>query len=430
MSLWQVRAMADSVLKVVLVALNQPGYRSLALGYLRAFAEAQERLKRKVGFQTIELEVDTDAWWLAYRVLRVEPDVVGFSVTCWNARVIYEACGIIKSAMPRVVIVLGGPEVGPQAEEVLSANPSVDAVVRGEGEETFAELLKVIASGKRMWMCNGVSARNADEIVSAVDRPAIEELDSIPSPYLSGVLAPTETTAYVETYRGCPHRCGYCYEAKGVPGIRSFSRERIQAEIDAVANAPGVKTFSFVDSVFNLTRQRLSWLADVLEPHARRGLRLHTVEVDIERIDNEEAAELRRAGVVSVETGPQSIGAEALEACGRAFDAERFASGIEALKQVGIRTECDLIIGLPGDDPYDVIGGLRWLLGLDPGVLQSSTLRVLPGTDFALRADEIGLRYDREPDHAVVQTSGISFADLRRLETMASALQQGYRARI
>jgi radical SAM superfamily enzyme YgiQ (UPF0313 family) len=420
----------DGQLKVALVALNHPGYQSLGLAYVRAFAENNERLRNKVAFQTLELEVGTGAWWVAYRVTRMKPDVVAFSVTCWNAQEVYEACEIIRNADSRVVIVLGGPEVSPQAEQVLAAHPPVDAVVRGEGEETFAELLRVIASAKRMWMCEGVTARNGAEVVSAPDRPPIENLDSIPSPYLSGVLAPLDSNSYIETYRGCPHNCGYCFESKGIRGIRSFSKERIQAEIQALATARNVGEFSFVDSVFNLTRDRLSWLADILEPYAREGLRLHTIEVDIERIDDEEASELARAGVVSVETGPQTIGADALELSHRKLDPQRFVAGVEVLKRAGISVECDLIIGLPGDDAFDVIAGLRWLLSLDPGVLQASTLRVLPGTDFALRAQEVGLCYERESDHAVVQTDGISFADLRRLEMKAAVLQDIYRARV
>jgi len=422
--------MPEPTLKVALVALNRPGYQSLALGYLRAFAEADERLRKRVGFQTLDLTADADAWLVAYRILRLEPDVVGFSVSCWNARTIYEACSILRKARPEIVIVLGGPEVGPQAENVLGDNPSVDLVVRGEGEATFTELLRALLGGKRTWMCPGVTGRNGDEIVSAPDRPLIEELDSIPSPYLSGVIMPSEALSYIETFRGCPHRCSYCYEAKGTSGIRSLSRERVEAEIEALATAPGVRTFSFVDSVFNLTSERLTWLADALEPHARRGNRVHTVEVDIERISDAEAAELRRAGVVSVETGPQTIGAEALATSHRSFDADRFVAGVEALKRAGISVECDLIIGLPGDDAFDVIGGLRWLLGLDPGVIQSSTLRVLPGTDLDARAEEIGLLFGAEPEHEVIQTRGISFADIRRLEVMALALQRGYAARL
>jgi radical SAM superfamily enzyme YgiQ (UPF0313 family) len=421
--------MAYGPLKVALVALNRPGYQSLALGYVRAYAEADAKLGGKAVFQTLDLTSDLDAWWAAYRVLGLDPDVVGFSVYCWNARAVYEAARVIKAASPKTTIVLGGPEVGPIAEDVLGDHGYVDAVVRGEGEATFAELLGVLATGKHAHRVPGVTARDGEQVVSAPDREPIEDLDTIPSPYLAGILQPVDGGAYLETYRGCPFQCGYCYEAKGLRRIRHFSPERVKAEIDLVASAPGMTNFSMIDSVFNLTDERLEWFAEAMAPHVARGVRLHTIEVDIERIDAKAADLLARAGVASVETGPQTIGETALETCRRRFDPDRFAAGIGALKRAGISTECDLIVGLPGDDAYDFLAGLRFCLDLDPGIVQTSTLHVLPGTDFWDRADELGLRFDPEPPHEIISTEHVDYLDLRRAEILSMAAQNAYRAR-
>jgi radical SAM superfamily enzyme YgiQ (UPF0313 family) len=417
-------------LKVALVALNRPGYRSLALGYIRAYAEADPKLKGRVAFQTLDLTTDLDPWWIAYRVLTMGPDVVGFSVTCWCGRDVLEACRVIKAARPDTRVVLGGPEVGPDAEWILERCPAVDAVVRGEGEVTFAELLRVYLAGKTPWKVPGVTARDGERVVAAPDRPPVEVLDDLPSPYLTGVLAPQQGGAYVETYRGCPHQCGYCFEGKGLRTIRSFSEERVSAEIQAVTGAPGVDSFSFIDSVFNLTPERLRWLADLMEPHERKGVRLHTIEVDIERVDEKQAALLRRASVASVETGPQSVGAKALDLCRRRFDPERFRRGVRLLRAEGISVECDLIVGLPGDTVYDFVAGLRFVFGLDPGKVQTSTLHVLPGTDLWMRADELGLRFDREPPHEVVCTDEAAYPDLRRAEVLSLALKRTYEATV
>lgn len=418
-------------LRTVLVGLNSPGYQSLALGYLRAYVQADPRLSGRVAFQTLDLTVDVDPWWVAYRALQLEPDVIGVSVTCWNARFAFEVCRIVKQARPKTLVVLGGPEVGPIAQRVLERHAETDVIVRGEGEETFAELLYAITRGRRIEHVDGVSARASDgSVVSAQDRPLIANLDSIPSPYLTGVMTPVDGGAYIETYRGCPHRCGYCFEGKGYGKIRRFSDARVAEEIDALATANGVHSFSFIDPVFNLTPDRLAWLAARLAPHAARGVRLHTVEVNIECVDDEQAALLASAGVVSVETGPQSIGADALATCRRGFDRERFVRGVEALKRVGIAVECDLIIGLPGDTVEDFFAGVEFCLDLDPGIMQTSTLHVLPGTDLYERAEELGLRFDPEPPHEIVSTPTISYNDLRRAEVRAVFLQRQYRARI
>jgi len=417
-------------LKVALVGLNRSGYQSLALGYVRAYAEADARLANKAVFQTLDLTDDLDAWWVAFRVLGLGPDVVAFSVYCWNASSVYEICRVLKGAAPAIRIVVGGPEVGPIAEDVLEAHPEIDAVVRGEGEATFAELLRVYASGKSSWMVEGVTARKGDEVVSTPDRALIEDLDTIPSPYLVGILRPIEGGAYLETYRGCPFDCAYCFEGKGYDCIRSFSRERVKAEVAALVDGAGIRSFSFIDSVFNLTSSRLEWLSEFMASYASRGVRLHTIEVDIEKVDDEAAALLKRCGVASVETGPQSVGAKALEACHRRFDPERFSRGIEALQRVGIWTECDLIVGLPGDDVFDFLAGLRFAFERDPGKVQSSTLHVLPGTELWQRSEELGLVFDPEPPHEIIKTPKTSYLDLRRAEIMSLALKSTYRARV
>jgi len=417
-------------LKVVLLALNSPGYQSLALGYIRAYAQADSRLQGRVGFQTLDLSSDDDPWWIAYRVIALEPDVLGVSVLCWNARAVYDICRVVRQALPNIRIVAGGPEVGPVAGDVLRSHPEVDAVVRGEGEAAFADLLDLARREKPLTRADGVTARNAaGEVVAAPDRPLIADLDTIPSPYLTGVLEPREGSAYIETFRGCPHACGYCFEGKGYGRIRSFGKQRVEAEIAYLAGERGVRQFSFIDSVFNLTAGRLEWLSDALEPYARQGLTPHTIEVDIERVDDEAAALLRRAGVVSVETGPQSVGEAALAACRRPFDPVRFTEGVEALKQQGISVECDLIAGLPGDTADDFLEGVRFCLDLDPGKIQTSTLHVLPGTDLYARAEELGLRFDPGPPHEIVATRDIGFADLRRLEARSIHIARLYGSR-
>lgn len=416
-------------LAVALLGLSWPGYRSLALGYVRAYAQADRRLAGRVGFATLDLDCEQDPWWVAYRVLELDPDVVGISVSCFNARVAYEVAELLTAARPGTRIVLGGPEVGPIAEDLLRENPAITAIVRGEGEETFAELLHAILRGKDLSRVDGVTARDLDGAVrSAPDRPLIADLDAIPSPWVTGILEPLDGSSYIESYRGCPHQCGYCYEGKGYGRLRHFSRERIADEIDVVAGAPGIRSFSFIDPVFNLTPERLEWLSETLQPYVQRGVRLHTIEVDIERMDARAATLLALAGVASVETGPQTIGAEALSACRRGFDATRFAAGVAACRERNISVECDLIVGLPGDSEAEFRSGLEFVLALDPGKIQFSTLHVLPGTDLWENAERYGLIYNARPPHELVRTATMDFGSLRRAEVFGAAVTRFYSA--
>ncbi len=417
-------------LRVALVGVAARGYRSLAVDYLHASASADPRLA-DVTLTRIDVDVSVDPWWVAYRIARLEPapDVVAFPVYCWTARHVYETVRIVKAQFPSVVVVLGGPEVGPIAGEVLATRPGVGAVVRGEGEFAFCDLLWAYARGGDPGTVPGVTALVDDAIVAGPDREPVTEMDSIPSPF-QGRTHATDGSAYVETFRGCPHRCAYCFEGKGSTRIRSFSWERIAADVDAVASTPGIRSFSFIDPVFNLTHERLERLAGIMAPYVARGVRLHTIEVDIERVDAAQAELLVQAGVASVETGPQTIGAAALEACDRGFDPERFRAGVTACRAAGISVECDIIVGLPGDTVDDVLATIDFAIGLDPGIVQLSTLHVLPGTDLWHRAAEFGLVYDPEPPHELIASREIGFTELRRIEELGRAAAAVYRARI
>lgn len=417
-------------LRVVFLALNSPGYRSLGCAYVRAYAQHDRRLRAAVAFTTLDLEAGTDPWWVAYRVLEMQPDVVAASVMCWSARDTYEALRIIKAAESDTFVVAGGPEVSTMGEEVLERHPWIDVVVVGEGELTFADLMAARIMARPLDRVAGIAYRSPDGVVrSTPPRQLLSDLDALPSPYLTGILQPVDGATYIETYRGCPHRCGYCFEGKGSSRIRAFSRKRVETEVGLIASTPGVRSFSFIDPVFNLNQERLEWLSKVLRPYAEKGVRIHTVEVDIEHIDDAVASLLAEAGVVSVETGPQTTGADALSACRRPFDRDRFVAGVEACKRHGIRVECDLIVGLPGDTVDDIFESMRFCVGLDPGKIQVSTLRVLPGTDFWARADELGIVFDHEPPHEVVCTREASFVDLRRAEVRLTWLQRQYEAR-
>jgi len=417
---------------IALCGVSAPGYRSLANAYLRQALKADARLP-ELWVTTPEHTTATDPWWIAYQLLALDPapDVVGFSVMCFNARSVFETIRVLKAARPETFIVVGGPEVGPIPAQTLAEQPAIDAVVTGEGERTLPELVHSLTRGGDPTSVPGVTARDGERIVVAPPRPLLDDLDSIPSPFVGGAgTHAVDGSAYIETYRGCPHRCAYCFEGKGSTRIRSFGWDRIAADIEALASTPGMRSFSFIDPVFNLTPERLQRLSDLMAPWAARGIRLHTIEVDIERIGDEEAALLARAGVVSVETGPQSIGEVALSECRRTFDAARFAAGVAACKRAGISVECDLIVGLPGDTAATVRDAYGFVLSLDPGKIQLSTLHVLPGTDLWNRRDELGLVFDPQAPHELIQTAQMTYAELRRLEVSGNAAAALYRARI
>ena len=81
----------------------------------------------------------------ADRVLRhlvaAEADVTAFSCYIWNIEETLKLAADLKRVRPQTFVILGGPEASYGVFELMERQPAIDCVVRGEGEETFRELI-------------------------------------------------------------------------------------------------------------------------------------------------------------------------------------------------------------------------------------------------------------------------------------------------
>jgi radical SAM superfamily enzyme YgiQ (UPF0313 family) len=156
------------------------------------------------------------------------PAVFGFSSYVWNANYNLQLAKAVKSKYPDCVIVFGGPGVPDADSDFFTNHPWVDYLIHTEGEQSFANLLETLLKGP----CR-----------SHVSIPSnrTKSLDTIPSPYLSGVfdsvLAEARDqrviiNALLETNRGCPFKCTFCdWGGLTFSKIHCFDLDRIKQEI-------------------------------------------------------------------------------------------------------------------------------------------------------------------------------------------------------
>lgn len=320
------------------------------------------------------------------------PDVFGFTAFSWNlARSLYLSEKLKSAWGPRVV--LGGPEVTPDNSLVRSAH--VDFLACGEGEAVFRRLLTEPDSWK-----TGSGGESAAEIFRAAE-----------SPYLSGVLEPeAEDLMLLETQRGCPYRCGFCFYNKSRQGL-VFAEERNLLRAVAWAVERRIAEVYLLDPSLNSRPKLKTLLAEIARLNLDRRIRLFS-EIRAEAVDDELADLLAAAGFYWFEIGLQSTNPKALELMNRPTQLKRFVAGAQRLKARGITPSIDLIIGLPGDDLQGFMRSVDFVAdhGLRDDV-QIFPLAVLPGTDFRLRSRELGLRFDPHPPYTVIGNRGFSHED-------------------
>lgn len=406
--------MASPRTRVLLVSFNAAGHDSLALGYIKAYALKDESLCRRTEIEILNFShEENDVRQALYYITEFKPHLIGFSCYCWSMGKLLELARSAKLIMPKVILIVGGPEVGPAADRYLEENPFLDVAIHDEGEAVFADLLRYYFAKKgRLQDIAGISFRKGHDVVRNPQRPPITDLDEIPSPYLTGVLVPRDGVTYLQSFRGCPFRCGFCYEAGRHKGLRFFSDARVKAEIEFIMANPTIKSFHFVDSVFNINSKHLGNLAAMLHNANRYQTKLRTIEVFTETVDDETVEHLVQAGVQSVETGPQTAIPETQKRIGRYFDPEKFSAGVRAMQKAGIDVWCDLIVGLPGDNFFRCACSVAFAMNLSPAHIVMSILHVLPGTPLFEQAERFGLTFDNVAPHYVLANDTFSFEQI------------------
>jgi radical SAM superfamily enzyme YgiQ (UPF0313 family) len=413
--------------KVVLISFNWANHFSLALGYLKAYALKDDFIRENAEIDIVDFDTETlNVQQVIYYLSQIRPDIVGFSCYCWNIEKALHTARIMKTIHPETKIVLGGPEVGPIGPKYLKEYDSVDTVVKGEGEITFSELLKRYLGRGDLENIEGICYRRNGEVFENADRLPIEDLGEIPSPYLEGLLIPRDKVTYIETYRGCIFRCHYCFEGKNLPKLRFFPEERIKKEIELVLGHPEVRSFHFVDTVFNYRKERLEKIAGMISAANHYGTQLRTVEIIAEFIDEETVALLKKANVKSIETGPQTVNEDTLKMVNRYYRGEKFGAGIRLLEDNGIETTTDLIIGLPGDNFFKFVRSAKTIIDMRPTTIVFSILHVLPGTVLYDKSREFGLKFDDKAPHLVLETPGFPYEDIDKAVLMAYSLDKEY----
>lgn len=164
---------------------------------------------------------------------------VAISVYVWSRKYSYTLAQRLKELNPAIRIILGGPEVEITDSNLFVKLPFVDIVVKLEGEKIFRQLLE----GQDPKTVAGLLINDSGKIIDTGDGERIDDLDALPSPYLTGVFdqliadnPDVNWTATLETNRGCPYQCTFCdWGGLTYSKVKKFDLDRVFAEIEWMA---------------------------------------------------------------------------------------------------------------------------------------------------------------------------------------------------
>ncbi len=352
-----------------------------------------------------------------------EPWLVGFTCYLWNVERTLWVARELKRRRPNVRVVLGGPEITADNAWVLDT-PDYDFAVIGEGEQTFAQLLRgdVSASVPGLFVPPAGPGPRFDPSRQPAPRAPLDDLNRIGSPYLAGILdVADEEMLLLETSRGCRYRCRFCYYWKAYDTTYFLSDDTIRASLRHAAER-GAREVFLLDPTLNQRKDFADLLRLLADGNPGRRF-TYFGELRGEGVTEETARLLREANFAEVEVGLQSVEPDAMTLMDRKNNLRAFERGVRAMMGQGIRVKVDLIIGLPGDTVESVRRGLHYLH--DNGLcsdLQAFNLAVLPGTAFREDAAALGLVHQPRPPYYVLKTPTLDRTDLFGLMQEAQEL--------
>jgi len=200
--------------------------------------------------------------------IRKEIDLICVSIT-WN-RQTEEVYALLNRMPEKIPLVVGGYKATEDVEDIFNACPTVDIIVRGEGEETIRE----IADGMPLETILGISYRRDGKVTHNKNRP-LPDVNTITPPdrklrqydysmTANGVKVASVTFDTILGSRGCPFNCKFCTFNLNLLGQKrdyaSRSAESVVEEIEQTS--AGIILFS--DDNFFTEPKRAQKICDLI----------------------------------------------------------------------------------------------------------------------------------------------------------------------
>ncbi|MBN2142450.1 radical SAM protein [Candidatus Woesearchaeota archaeon] len=311
---------------------------------------------------------------LIEKIMREDPDVVGFSVQSSSRICTKIVAEQLKDKAPGLSIILGGCECRRNHSGLqLASLDFIDAIFTGEAEKSILLYLDMISSrrgGERkedaaQEPIQGIIMRDdAGKILDGGEPDRIENLDALPFPDFSdfNLLEYNYPNVLpIMSSRGCVNFCFFCTERLLNRGFRHRSGDRMFEEVmHQMKKHPGVNQFDFHDSLVNGDPVSLGRFAGLV---IENGLKITwNGQATIKKYMTEEyCRKLKMAGCGFLGYGIESGSDKVLKAMNKPFTPALAAEILRNTWKTGIGAGANFMFGYPGEGEEEFQETLKFL---------------------------------------------------------------------
>lgn len=298
-------------------------------------------------------------------IVRAHPKVLGLSIQQCNEAMSREIVDGVKARCPDIVILVGGFSCY-NADIGLKAFPECDYMCVGESDLTVGPLVEALARGERPFNQAGILSRFDTADYGYIPAPMPHNLDQIEFPKYEWASLNVyrnfndyQLTPIIAS-RGCRwSRCTFCAERFY---WRIRSPQNFVDELEWLVNN-GCHLFMFNESDLNGMPERVMEICDEV---IRRGLHKKVKLTGQLRIHKKSSRaffeKLREANFVALRFGVDAFSENTLRLQKKGYTTDMVSQNLKDCWEVGIFTEINWVIGIPGETDADVEEGIQLIL--------------------------------------------------------------------
>jgi ribosomal peptide maturation radical SAM protein 1 len=301
-------------------------------------------------------------------VLSYQPKIVAFTSIFQQQVSALSLAKRIKEKSPDTFILLGGANCeGIMGVEVVSQFDFVDAVISGEGDIVFPQLVQRVLARESVSNLVGVYTRvNAEVMRKTLPHPpnatSVVDMNALPFPdyddffeQLSQSSLKSEKTQcrlLFETSRGCwwgqKHHCVFCGLNGSTMNFRSKSSKRAIDELSYLTSKYSGHSVSVADNILDMT-----YFKNFIPELVQRKLNLELFYEVKSNLRKEQVYLLSEAGITSIQPGIESLSSKVLEMMRKGVKKLQNIQLLKWCKELGVKPYWNMLWGFPGEDPQE-----------------------------------------------------------------------------
>ena len=338
------------------------------------------------------------------KCLEFKPDLVG--ITSFTGMMIKDGLNLSKKFHKREIpIVWGGVHASLLPVQTVS-DPNIDMVIVGEGEETIVDLANSIENNRDLCNVKGLvwkKIKNDNiKIIENEPRPFIKDLDSLPFPAwdlidvekynatLMGWERSSSEFYSIQSSRGCPFRCGFCYNT--VFNNRKWrfkSAKRVIEEISFLKEKYNVDRINFRDDNFVVNRKRAAIICNDI--YKNKFDITFGIDCRVDLLSKSIAKFLKIGGCDQIYFGIESGSPRILRFINKDITLEQAINAIKICKKLKIKCSTSFVIGFPTETKTDLSLTEKFIYKLKPDSILVKIFVPYPGCELYKYVVEKGL---------------------------------------